>query len=109
MSDLFDDLGNEIHPTNVKNGFWGPPEMMDKYVAKIALIHSEASEVMEALRKRKGTSSVTEEFADIFIRSLDLYAVLVEAGEADAGLYRIMLNKMEVNKERKALHGHRWG
>lgn len=106
---IFDELAAEIHPVNVEKGFWGPPVMMDKYAAKLALVHSEVTEVLEALRKSQGSRAVTEEFADIFIRSLDLYGTLVEAGEADPGLYEIMLEKMETNKNRPAKHGNRWG
>lgn len=83
--------------------------MMDKYVAKLALIHSELTEVLEALRKSQGADKVTEEFADVLIRTFDLYDTLVEAGEADPELFGVMLDKMEVNKKRAPKHGNRWG
>lgn len=106
---LLDVLAKEIHPTNKKNGFWEEPVMMDKYVAKLALIHSEVTEVLEALRKSQGPDKVTEEFADVFIRSLDLYHVLVEAGEANPELYGIIQDKMKANASRPPKHGNRWG
>lgn len=105
----FDELGKEIHETNVEKGFWSEPVMMDKYVAKLALIHSELTEVLEALRKSQGADKVTEEFADVLIRTFDLYDTLVEAGEADPELYGVMRDKMEVNKNRAPKHGNRWG
>lgn len=105
----WDELATEIHPTNVKNGFWGPPEMMDKYVAKLMLVVTEVSEVTEALRKSQGADKVTEEFSDIFIRSLDLYGKLVDAGEASPGLYGVLLEKMHTNAARPPKHGNRWG
>lgn len=105
----FDRLGKEIHETNVEKGFWSEPVMMDKYVAKLALIHSELTEVLEALRKSQGTDKVTEEFADVLIRTFDLYDTLVEAGEADPELFGVMRDKMEVNKSRAPKHGNRWG
>lgn len=105
----FDTLGAEIHKTNVDKGFWKEPEMMDKYAAKLALIHSEVTEVLEALRKSHGKDKVTEEFADILIRTFDLYATLVADGEADPGLHGVMIDKMETNKSRPAKHGNRWG
>ena len=105
----WDVLAANIHPTNARNGFWSEPEMMDKYAAKLALIHSEVTEVLEALRKSQGADKVTEEFADIFIRAFDLYHVLVEAGEADPELYGILLDKMEKNANRPPKHGNRWG
>lgn len=105
----WDVLAKDIHPVNVKKGFWGPPEMMDKWAAKLALIHSEVTEVLEALRKSQGSDKVTEEFADIFIRALDLYGDLVEHGEADPQLYGVLLDKLKVNAARPPKHGNRWG
>lgn len=104
-----DQLAEEIHPVNVEKGFWSEPVMMDKYAAKLALIHSEVTEVLEALRKNQGSDKVTEEFADIFIRCFDLYGTLVDAGEADPVLYGILLEKLKTNKNRPVQHGHRWG
>lgn len=105
----WDKLAASIHPTNKKNGFWGEPEMMDKYVAKLMLVVTEVSEVTEALRKSHGPDKVTEEFSDIFIRLLDLYHVLVEAGEANPELFGVLLDKIEVNANRPPKHGNRWG
>lgn len=109
IEDEFDALGREIHETNVEKGFWGDPEIMDKYVAKISLIHSELTEVLEALRKSQGADKVTEEFADVLIRTFDLFSTLVEAGEAEPRLYDVMRSKMRTNKERVQKHGNRWG
>lgn len=107
--DFFDALAELIHPVNVEKGFWSEPVMMDKYAAKLALIHSEVTEVLEALRKSQGADKVTEEFSDILIRTFDLYGTLVEAGEADPNLLKVTLDKMETNKNRPAKHGNRWG
>lgn len=107
--DAFDLLGREIHDVNVDKGFWGPPEVMDKYVAKLALIHSEVTEVLEALRKSQGSDKVTEEFADVLVRTYDLYYALVEAGEADPRLFDVMEKKMVANESRPPKHGNRWG
>lgn len=105
----WDALASRIHDTNVEKGFWTEPEMMDKYAAKIALIHSEATEVLEALRKDQGKDKVTEEFADVFIRCFDLLKVLVDAGEADPNLLDVLMHKVEMNANRPAKHGNRWG
>lgn len=107
--EIFAALAKEMGITSEEKGFWAPPEMMDKYAAKIALIHSEGTEVLEALRKNQGADKVTEEFADIFIRSFDLHRKLVEDGYATDDLYDTIVAKMEKNAARPPLHGHVWG
>lgn len=106
---IFKQLAEECNVTSVEKGFWTQPEMMDKYVAKLGLIHSEVTEVLEALRKSQGADKVTEEFADIFIRCLDLHKVLVDAGLATDDLDATLRNKMIKNAARPAKHGHVWG
>jgi NTP pyrophosphatase (non-canonical NTP hydrolase) len=106
---IFGGLTYIIGKTSEEKGFWGPPEMMDKYVAKLALIHSEVTEVMEALRKNQGADKVTEEFADIFIRCFDLHRKLAKDGYATDDLYDVIRAKMVKNADRPAKHGHSWG
>ena len=106
---IFEQLSREMGVTANEKGFWGPLEPMDKYAAKLALIHSEVTEVLEALRKSKGADAVTEEFADIFIRCFDLHAKLAGEGLATDDLYDTMLTKMEKNAARPPKHGHVWG
>ena len=58
--DDFDQMSDDIHSINVEKGFWNDPVMMDKYVAKLALVHSEVTEILEALRKSQGPEAVTD-------------------------------------------------
>lgn len=109
MAVSIEHLANRSHETAAEKGFWSEPEIMDKYVAKLALIHSEVTEVLEALRKNQGPVAVTDEFADIFIRCLDLYRVLVDEKLAVDGLEDSILHKMRKNAIRPAKHGHAWG
>lgn len=106
---LFNALAREMGRTADEKGFWGAPEMMDKYVAKLGLIHSEVTEILEALRKSQGADKVTEEFADVYIRSFDLHAKLVNDGLATDDLYPTILRKMAANAARPPKHGHVWG
>jgi NTP pyrophosphatase (non-canonical NTP hydrolase) len=105
----FNDLAQEMGKTSDEKGFWEEPEMMDKYVAKLGLIHSEVTEILEALRKSQGADKVTEEFADVFIRSFDLHRKLAEDGHATPDLYETIIRKMEANAARPPKHGHVWG
>jgi len=108
-SSLFMDLSDLMGGTSDEKGFWGDPEMMDKYVAKLGLIHSEVTEILEALRKSQGADKVTEEFADVFIRAFDLHRRLAADGYATDDLYEVILSKMNKNQERPPKHGHVWG
>ena len=105
------DLAKELHETSVSKGFYDDVDMtlFAEQCERLALIHSEVTEVLEALRKSQGPDKVTEEFADVLIRLFDLYHVLVEAGEADPGLMDVVNAKVEVNRNRPPKHGNRWG
>ena len=77
---MLDDLAEQLHETAKTKGFW-PEEVDDIFIAKqCMMIVSEVTELMEAIRKDRGEEEVAMETADIFIRTLDLYAGLVEAG-----------------------------
>lgn len=108
-----DALALAIHDTAVSKGFWKPMTRMDQedwfvfYCKQIAMIHSEATEVLEALRKSKGEDKVVEELADILIRVLDLYQGLIASGEVTESLHSTLLKKLEINIERPELHGVR--
>lgn len=105
---MFDELAEEIHATAVQKGFWDK-EVDDIFITKqLMMIVSEAVEVMEAVRKDKGEEEVTLEFADIFIRTLDLYAGMVEAGYTTLSLDWAMEQKTKFNKTRPEKHGVRF-
>jgi NTP pyrophosphatase (non-canonical NTP hydrolase) len=108
-----DSLASELHKTAVEKGFWDARLRMDKedhfifYAKQLAMIHSEATEVLEALRKSKGQDAVVEELADIIIRVLDLYQGLRLSGEVYDSLHKAVKRKAGVNKSRPRLHGVR--
>lgn len=104
----FDQWAEEIHRTSVEKGFWEPNNEDTHtifYLKQIAMIHSECSEVLEAIRKEKGEDQVVEELADILIRTLDLYQGLVEDGYTKISLHQTMRQKTAINKHRPKLHG----
>jgi NTP pyrophosphatase (non-canonical NTP hydrolase) len=105
---IFDNLAINLHEVAVEKGFW-PEDVDDIFVAKqCMMIVSEVTEVMEAIRKDKGEEEITKEFADIIIRTLDLYAGLVEAGYTKLSLDEMLREKVEFNKTRPEKHGVRF-
>lgn len=68
---------------------------------RLALIHSEVSEGLEAVRLPEGhpDANLPEELADVLIRCLDLAASL----EIDLG--KALMDKIEKNQDRPFRHG----
>lgn len=106
-----DDLSHTLHAHARKKGFYEPYEHMDEadyvvfYLKQLAMVHSEVSEVLEAIRKDRGDDIVVEELADIIIRVLDFWAFLSQTGYTNKSLAGAVLSKMEKNLERPAMHG----
>lgn len=101
-----DALAAVLHETAIEKGFWDGEVNFDKLGNKLALVHSEVTEVLEAIRKSKGSENVVEEMADILIRLLDIYAAMRNANMIDHSLDEILDKKININKERPRLHGN---
>jgi NTP pyrophosphatase (non-canonical NTP hydrolase) len=105
---IFDNFAIELHNNAKEKGFW-PEEIDDIFIAKqCMMIVSEVTEVMEAVRKDKGEEEITKEFADIIIRTLDLYAGMVDSGYTRLSLDNALNEKVEFNKTRPEKHGVRF-
>jgi NTP pyrophosphatase (non-canonical NTP hydrolase) len=100
-----DEVAYQIHSNAVDKGFWEPNNGLIFYLKQCAMIHSEVSEVVEALRKEKGDDKVVEELADIIIRVLDLWAGLNHDGYTKESIKKVLIDKVAVNTQRERLHG----
>lgn len=108
MNVNLEELAFAIHSNAVEKGFWEPntPENHTVfYLKQLAMIHSEVSETLEAIRKEKGEEIVVEEMADILIRLLDLWAGMQRDGAVSTLLTTALVEKVAVNTERPRLHG----
>jgi len=101
-----DALSALLHESARQKGFWDGDYTNDKVGNKLALLHSEVTEVLEAIRKQKGSEKIVEEMADVIIRLLDLYAAMRNEEELLHSLDEILDKKININKERPRLHGN---
>lgn len=96
-------LAEDIYKTALEKGWWEDERNEGEM---IALMHSELSEALEALREGNPSDdkipefdSVSAEFADVMIRIAD-HAKGFHYSPAEA-----LVAKMEMNKTRKPKHG----
>ena len=101
-----DALSAVLHENAKEKGFWDGDYSHDKIGNKLALVHSEVTEVLEAIRKNKGSEEIVEEIADIIIRILDVYAAMKNEDQILHSLDEILESKINKNKERARLHGN---
>jgi NTP pyrophosphatase (non-canonical NTP hydrolase) len=101
-----DALAAMLHETAKEKGFWDGEYSHDKVGNKLALVHSEVTEVLEAIRKSHGSEKIVEEMADVIIRLLDVYAAMRNQEQVIHSLDEVLEAKINKNKERPRLHGN---
>lgn len=111
MAITIESLAGTLHKAAVEKGFYDSLDMREfnSQAKQLAMIHSEVTEVLEALRKDKGQDAVLDELADILIRVFDFYGALVAADVIDDDHYleKALNDKIAVNKGRPKMHNVR--
>lgn len=100
----FNEMQKRVHELAKDNGFWDCLHEKTDLVlpAKLALIHSEVSEALEADRNGAEAKAIYEELADIVIRVMDL----AEAMNCD--LASVIYEKHLLNMARPYKHNKKY-
>jgi NTP pyrophosphatase (non-canonical NTP hydrolase) len=101
-------MARRVHLIAKTKGFWDGDVTYDKLGNKLALVHSEVTETLEAIRKDQGSEKTVEEMADVIIRLVDVYQAMINTGQLEHSLDNILEKKIMKNMERPALHGNKF-
>jgi NTP pyrophosphatase (non-canonical NTP hydrolase) len=103
---MLSEICRRSHETARSKGFWSGEARDFPFLAyKLTMIHSEVTEIMEAVRKSKGVEETENEFADVIIRLADLYEACKEEGIVFRDLDEVVEAKMVFNASRGQMHG----
>ena len=108
MLNDMDDVSFTLNAHAREKGFWDSDTEDNRvifYLKQLAMIHSEVSETLEAIRKEKGDREIVEELADIIVRVLDLYGGMATDHYIKSSLTKVFNDKVAKNRTRPRMHG----
>ena len=94
-----DELISVCHSIAKNKGWWDNERNEGEL---IALMHSELSEALEAMRNHKPKDDIAEELADCCIRIFDY------CGAKNINLQKTLLKKIKYNRSRPYRHGKKF-
>lgn len=105
--EAFNQIAATVHMDSVKRGFWPDASGDLENVSEvIALIHSEASEALEAMRRGNPPDDKIPEFSGLEVEFADIIIRVMDAAAAwDLNLASAITAKIVYNRTRPHKHG----
>lgn len=103
FTESFRDIAKDVHCTALQKGWWDSERNNGEL---LALIHSEVSEALEALRQGNPPDDKIPEFSGAEAELADVVIRIMDMSEARGwDVAGAIIAKIEMNKTRERMHG----